>query len=259
MLDVSTLWIGSELPPYVSACLASFPRLGHKLTLYLYSPTGNLPPTVGIGDANSIVDRGKLDPFAAIGKYAQFANYFRYELLTKRNGTCWIDTDVFCLRPITAEPFIFGREDDAVINNGVLALPHEHPMLAKLRDMFRMPNFVPPWLPRRQYLSYRIAAALGRPIPREKFDWGVLGPRAVTWYAHQYHLEGFAKPPETFYPIHFREINKFFDPSVDWEQRISPVTKTVHLWNEFLRKRADRYAPPHGSFMWKLLNGKPII
>jgi hypothetical protein len=214
---------------------------------------------VKIEDANSIIDRRKLEPFGAIGKYAQFANYFRYELLSKRSGTCWVDTDVFCLRPIIAEPFIFGREDDTCINNGILALPHEHPILAKLCDMFRRPNFVPPWLSPRQKLSYRLAAALGRPIPREKFAWGVLGPAALTWYAHQYRLESFAKPPATFYPIHFREMDKLFDPSLDWDRLISPVTKTVHLWNELLRRRADRCTPPQGSFLWKLVNGEPII
>jgi hypothetical protein len=253
------MWTGDELPPYAAACLASFPRMGHNLTLYVYTAVENVPSNVKIADANTVIDRRKIEQFATAGKYSLFSDWFRFELLRKNSGACWVDTDVYCLRPIPAEPFIFGREDDRCIAIGLLALPAENAVLSKLCEMFRQNTFVPPWLPVRYKIPYRLSAALGRPVPRENFPWGVWGPRAFTWYAHQYRIEEFAKPATVFYPIHFSEIENLFDPLFDLEARISPATKTVHLWNELLRRRKDRYDPPEGSLLWKLLTGQPVV
>ena len=259
MLEVCSMWIGGELPPYAAACLASFPRMGHKLTLYVYTAVENVPPSVRIADASTVIDRRKLERFARAGKYSLFSDWFRFELLSKQNGACWVDTDIYCLRPIPVEPFIFGREDDTYIAIGMLALPAENAVLSRLCEMCHQSAFVPPWLPLRNRIPYRLSAALGRPVAREHFPWGVWGPRAFTWYARQYRIEKFAKPPPIFYPIHFSEIEKLFDPLFDLETRITPATRTVHLWNELLRRREDRHDPPEGSLLWKLLTGQPVV
>src|SRR5262245_13780965 len=135
-LEMATLWIGSELPPYVAACLASFARNGHPTKLYTYEELRNVPAAVRVEDASRIIDPAILARFTVLKKFSQFSNFFRYELLEKHDGICWIDADLCCLRPIEAEPYIFGFEDDKIINGAILALPSGSPILTSLRRMF---------------------------------------------------------------------------------------------------------------------------
>lgn len=258
-LEVAALWIGKELPAYAAACLASFTRNGHPTRLYTYEDVQNVPAAVKVEDASRIIDRAVLTRFAVLEKYSQFSNFFRYELLEKHDGICWIDADLYCVRPIEAEPYIFGREDDRHINGAVLALPSGSSILASLRGMFLRKFFVAPWLGRRERLRYRMLALLGRPVPREEYRWGTLGPHAISWYVRRYNLEHHAKPKETFYPISPLNIDKFFDSSVDWSLSLPAGVRTVHLWHEFLRRKSHVHSPPQGSFLWKLLNDEPII
>ena len=255
---MAALWVGGELPSYAAACLTSFTRNGHPTRLYTYKELRNVPSAVKVEDAGRIIDPAVLTRFAAVKKYSQFSNFFRYELLEKQDGICWIDTDLYCLRPIEAEPYIFGREDDRHINGAILALPSGSSILASLRRMFLQKSFVAPWLSRRERLRFRMLALLGRPVPREEYRWGTLGPHALTWYVREHSLEHHAKPKETFYPVSPSDTGKFFDPSVDWRRCLPAAARTVHLWNEFLRRKPHFDAPPPGSFLWKLLNGEPI-
>jgi hypothetical protein len=259
MLKMAALWVGDALPAYAAACLASFPKLGHPTTLYGYSAVRNVPPSVTVADASPIVDPKILQRYARIGKYSQFSNFFRYELLERQDGICWIDTDVYCLRPVETEPLIFGWETDTSINGAILALPAGHPMLSSLRQMFLRRDFVAPWLKRNRRRSYRLRAAVGWPVPREEYPWGTLGPSAITWYARHYGLESHAKPITTFYSVGHNHLDVLFDPSLDWNDRLPATTKTLHLWHEYLRRRQDLHSPPRGSFVWKLLNGEPIL
>jgi hypothetical protein len=259
MLEVAALWIGDRLSAEASACLASFVRQGHPTSLYSYQRVGNVPSGVTVKDASAILSPDVLAPFVAIKKYSQFSNFFRYELLHKHDGICWIDTDLYCVRPVTAEPYIFGWEDERLINGAILAIPSSSPMLSDLQNMFLKKNFVAPWLGRRRVPLYTILAMLGRPVPREKYPWGTLGPGAISWHVRKHGLQSTAKPIPVFYPVAPLETEKFFDPSIDWNSALPPETKTVHLWNELLRKHEKRDAPPKGSFLWKILNNEAVL
>jgi hypothetical protein len=107
-------------------------------------------------------------------------------------------------------------------------------------------------------LRYRMLALMARPVPRENYRWGTLGPHALTWYVRQHDLEHHAKSKEMFYPVSPLDTGKFLDPSVDWSLCLPAAVRTVHLWNEFLRRKPHLDSPPPGSFLWKLLNGEPI-
>lgn len=254
MLHIGALWIGGDLPRHSAACLASFVRHGHPVTLYSYGRIGDVPAGVAVEDANAILPERICAPFARFGKYAQFANYFRYGLLAARPGICWVDTDAYCLRPFETEDHIFGWQDADIIANGILALPADSAVLASLLNMFEDKHFVPSWIGRRRHL-FRVRAALGHPTPKEHYPWGSLGPLALTHYAKKARLDGMAKPISHFYPLHWSGIDRLFDPHADWGDLLRGAY-SVHLWNEYLRRRDDRHAPPPGSLLWKMLRGE---
>ena len=256
MLKIGTLWVGGDLPLHAAVCLASFVTQGHPVTLYAYGRIGNAPPGVVLEDAAAIVPERICAPFARLGKYAQFANYFRYRMLAARPGICWVDTDAYCLRAFAPEDHIFGWQGGDVIANGILALPPDSPVLAELLAMFEDRYFVPGWIGRRRYL-FRALAALGHPVPRERYPWGSLGPLALTHYLKKSGLDRFAKPVSYFYPLHWSGIDRLFDPNADWGDMLRGAY-SIHLWNEVLRRREDRHEPPAGSLLWKILRGEPI-
>lgn len=199
-----------------------------------------------------------LDEYLQRKKFSQFSNFFRYELLAKRPGVCWVDTDMYCLKPVEPAPYICGWEDGRRINGAILALPSQSRLLTALRNMFHDPNFVAPWLPHSERILYRLASAAGRPVSRARYPWGSLGPRALTWYIHEQQLVERVQPRERFYPVHYREVGRFFDKAAEWSPASLGGAHTVHIWNNMLQAHPDFAAPPAGSFLWKLRNGIPV-
>jgi hypothetical protein len=254
---MAALWIGRSLPAYCAACLASFPAQGHSTTLYSYEPVRGLPPAVQSADARGVVDAAVMERFAQAGTFSQFANHFRYELLAQDDGVCWVDTDMYCLRPVDAEPCVFGWQDGRWINNAILALPAVSPVLRDLRRMFSQEGFIAPWLSWRRMLLHRAKALIGQPIAPEHYRRALLGPEALTWYARRHGLEHSAKPREVFYPLYYLETDRLLDPDFAWTP--PRETRTLHLWNEYLRRHRDAEAPPRGSLLWKILQGDPLV
>ena len=142
------------------------------------------------------------------------------------------------------------------MNNAILALPAKSAILNDLRQMFSQQPFIAPWLSRRRMLMHRVMALLGRPIAQEHYRWGLLGPEAVTWYARQHGVERFAKPSAVFYPVSYLETDKLLDPGFVWA--IPSETRTLHLWNEYLRRSPGAQAPLRGSLLWKILQNESL-
>jgi hypothetical protein len=165
---------------------------------------------------------------------------------------------MYCLQSVGSAPYIYGWEDDLFINNAILAIPPNSGLLAALRKMFLDPNFVAPWLSFPRKFKYRLAAGMGRPVTRARYPWGMLGPKALTWYIREQQLLSHARPAEYFYPVHYTDIDSFFDASVDWNAGALGQARTVHIWNEKLRSHPELSSPPAGSFLWKLLKGIPL-
>ena len=137
--EFASFWHGT-LNPFAYACLASFAQAGASLRVFSYDPRLDLPPGVRLEDARAICpDETLTRRFIANGKpsIATFADMFRYRMI-QETGSCWVDTDILCLRKpsFAANGFIFCRQADAVgtglINNAVLRLPPSHPALAEL-------------------------------------------------------------------------------------------------------------------------------
>jgi hypothetical protein len=222
---------------------------GHRLALYCYREPAGVPSGVELRDARSILPETSIFRHQT-GSIAFFSDWFRYELLKRALGT-WIDTDVYLLRPLDMHsPYLFGEESRGMINNAVLRLPPDSPMLPGLLDPFERRR-VPPATPRRKRLRQRLTAFIRRGADPARFAWGSTGPLAVNMLARRFGLAGHALPPETFYPVLWNDAAWVRDPERRLEDVVTDRTVGVHLWNQCIAEFKDQPAPA-GSFLARL-------
>jgi hypothetical protein len=221
-------WVGSQPGIYERLCISSFLHFDYVVKFYTYDLTVDLPDGAITMDASEILPRELVfENASSPGSYSAFANLFRYSLIESR-GETWVDADVYCLTPTLPEgEYLFGFEDDTWINNAVLRLPLGSIASKRLLDeATRDPN---------------------SPL------WGTNGPKLLTRIVRDLCLDSLAQPREIFYPIHFTEIWRLFDPTErDWVEESLKKGRTLHLWNEILRRGGaalKQYPPPEGSWM----------
>jgi hypothetical protein len=243
------LWIGSSLGAVERACLASVLRQGHRLALYCYREPRGVPPGVELRNAAAVLPEGAIIRHQS-GSVALFANRFRYELQRRGAGT-WLDTDIYLLKPLESKkPYLMGEEAPGVINNGILRIPAESPLLPPLLALFEE-DCVPFWLPPRAR-----AAAWWRLRTRgrsglSKMPWGSAGPLALTAVAKREGLAALAQPAHVLHPVRWQDAAWIREPGQRLEDRISDETVALHLWNERIRHFKDDPAPA-GSFLARL-------
>ncbi len=235
MTGFATFWQGA-LKGLIRACLASFPARGAELTLFSYEARLDLPEGVAWRDAREICpDAGLMQRYRVDGRpsLATFSDRFRYEMMAREN-LCWVDADMLALRPGGLDqPLIWGCQAEAkgkaLINNAVLRLPRESPVLADMLAHAR--------------------AAEGREI-----GWGAIGPYLLTEIAEAHGLYASAAAPERFYPVAPDEFWRLFDPRAhDAVAEAAARSEMAHLWSELLRRTEYDFdaAPPVGSYLYE--------
>jgi hypothetical protein len=245
MIQPVTLWIGDTLGAVERACLTSVLRQGHNLTLYCYRRPARVPRGIEIRDAAEILPESSVF-YHRNGSVAIFSDWFRYELL-KRGARTWIDTDMYLLRPLDeSQTHLFGEERPGFINNAVLRLPVDSPLLDELLMPFS--GVTPPWLA----LKHRLASSFREWLTGEAdvgaMPWGTTGPAALTAAAAKFGMSSHALPPAVFYPVPWERAEWILDPSVRLEDIVSESTVGIHLWNECIRHVKEEPAP-EGSFL----------
>jgi len=248
MLRCVTLWIGERLGMVERACLRSVTRQGHSVTLYCYAGPANIPEGVEVADAASILPESAIVRHKS-GSVAPFSDWFRYELLRRGLGT-WVDTDIYLLKPIDEDrPHLFGEERRGVINNAVLRLPPDSPVLDELLTPFA--HTTPPWLAPRHRIATGLRRLLTGRIAIGEMPWGTTGPAALTAAARKFGLSTEALPAAVFYPVPWEKAEWILDPSQRLDDVVSDETVGLHLWNECIRGIKERPAP-EGSFLKRL-------
>ena len=244
-----SLWIGESLGAVERACLRSVIRQGHRITLYCYGAVAGVPEGVAVEDASDIIPEAEIFRHDA-GSVGHFSDWFRYELQNRGLGT-WIDTDVYLLRPLDDErAYLFGEQSAGVLNNAVLRLPGDSPVLPELLEPFRE-SVTPDWLPMRVRLLSKLRELARGKADLGRLPWGSTGPQGLTALARRYSLISEAFPSDVFYPVAWQKAAWILDPRIALQDVVSERTVAVHLWNECIRPFKDKPAE-EGSFLHRL-------
>lgn len=244
-----TLWIGDALGPVERACLKSVVRTGHRLALYCYEEPAGVPDGVEVRDARAILSQQQMMDRSG-GRPDLYSDWFRYELLNQNLGT-WIDTDVYVIGQIDGDKaYLFGEQAPGMVNNAVLRLPADSPILPQLMEPF-VELTTPRWLKWRFYIPSRLRELLRGRADLTRLPWGSTSPHALTVLANDFGVYGFAEPMERFYPATWQEAAWIIDPDISLEDVVKPGTVAVHLWNERIKAFKDRPAPA-GTFLQRL-------
>lgn len=247
--DCMTLWIGEELGAVERACLRSVMRHGSSVALYCYGRPAGVPEGVDVRDAAAVLPESKVFT-GRNGSFAAFSDWFRYELLERGCGT-WVDTDIYLLKPLDGRgAYLFGEESDGILNNAVLRLPADSPIVRLLLEPFRAAG-IPRGLTWRQRLPLQIDKLFRARTDLATLPWGSTGPLALTALAREFGLGSRALPSDAFYPVRWQDAAWVGNPAVKLQDMITERTVAIHLWNECI-KDFKNLAALEGSFLSRL-------
>lgn len=251
--EVGTLWIGGSLSWMEILCLKSFVDAGQRITLFSYADIPNVPAGVIRRDGREILDTDDFIKYEKKDSYALFADLFRLHMIARCPGMIWVDTDVYCHRPMAYDDdYVMGYElpGGRRVNNAVLGLPAGSPMLEAMLA-YTADRHAIPFLSPRLKARYREAAAAGTPVHVSQQPWGVWGPLLVTHFVHKLGLADRVLPLDAFYPVPFPDRLKFLRHAGMVERLVGDNTTALHLWASNKRELGMRHAglPPPGSYL----------
>ncbi len=262
--EVGTLWIGGALSWMEQLCLKSFVDQGQKITLFSYEDIPNVPDGVIRRDGREIIDTDDFIKYEQKNSFALFADWFRLHMIHQNPGMIWVDTDVYCHRPMDYDSdYVFGFElpGDKRVNNAVLGLPADSEMLAQMLAFTADRTSIAPFLPRGKRRDMQARADAGDPVHITQQPWGVWGPLMVTHYVHTLGLQDHVQPLNAFYPLTFRDRTKFLRRAELAEGLITNETTALHLWASNKRQLGNIHSglPPKGSYLDMLVRKHDII
>lgn len=252
--EVQGLWIGRSLSKVERLCIRSFQDHGHNFVLYAYDELENVPPGTDVRDANQVIPKQESTPFVERGNIANFADWFRWELLRAKGGY-WVDMDMVCLAPFDfPEDVVFGWQQDSGPTTAVLRFPPNHPAVVEMVDRSINPNrFREEDTPRRK-AKKTLRRILGNSPAR--IGWSEAGgPDGFRTVIARHELAKYGKPYIVFYPVFHTHFWSMFDDTFANEEKFFSVTRAIHLWNEVGRKywNWDKNATfPQNSLIEKL-------
>lgn len=251
--EVATLWIGGRLSWLEQLCLKSFVDRGQQITLFSYEPIPNVPEGVICRDGREIIDTQTFLKYEKKDSFALFADLFRLHMIRRCPGVIWVDTDVYCLRPLDYDDdHVLGFElpGRGRVNNAVLGLPADSPMLAAMLDFTADLTPIPPFLPQSDRAALQEAAARGAPVPVTQLPWGVWGPMMITHFVHQFGLADRVQPLQAFYPVTFPNRTQFLRKAGVVDLAVRRITTGMHVWASNKREMGKRFdgLPPPGSW-----------
>jgi hypothetical protein len=231
--EVGTLWIGGRLSWMEQLCLKSFVDAGQKITLFHYEDIPNVPAGVIFRDGRQVLDTDDFIKYEKKNSYALFADLFRLHMIYRNPGMIWVDTDVYCQRPLDYDSdYVMGYElpGSDRVNNAVLGLPSDSAILSDMLDFTVDRYSIAPFLSAADQQKYRAARDSGQPIHVSQQPWGVWGPMMLTHFVRRFALQDKVQPVAAFYPVIFPERTLFNRARHKVEQRITEATTGLHVW-----------------------------
>ncbi|HEY0034182.1 MAG TPA: hypothetical protein VGB81_13025 [Devosia sp.] len=233
----------------------SFLRHGHAVEIYAYEPIDALPDGAVLRDAAAILPADQLVFYKSKGTPGVFSDRFRLFLLQQGKGL-YSDLDVYCVRPFSNLPdYVMGFETARSVNNAVLRIPADAPLLRDLLGVFE-PNkrLFEPHLPLGRRWEVAVRRLVGDPVRPENMQFGATGPFALTHFVRQHGLLDRVQPAPVFYPVPYEAIPALMQPGSSITEAIKPETLAVHIWRSQLtrRGRAGMPLPTPGSALHAL-------
>ena len=261
--EVGTLWIGGPLSWMEQLCLKSFVDQGQKITLFSYEDIPNVPDGVIRRDGREIIDTDDFIKYEKKNSFALFADWFRLHMIQQCPSMIWIDTDVYCHRPMDYDSdYVFGYElpGEHRVNNAVLGMPRDSEILRQMIEFTEDRFSIAPFLPKKRQQTMQRMAKRGKPVHITEQPWGVWGPMMVTHYVHELGLEEHVQPLNAFYPITFRERHKFMRRAELAKGLITEETTALHLWASNKRQLGDNHdgLAPKGSYLERLIKAHGV-
>lgn len=246
---INMFWDGARLGPVHAGCVRSFLRHGHRVVMHCYAPPSDLPEGVELFDATRLMPRSDLIVSHARNSVALGANRYRYRLIQAGMGI-YADCDMYCLRPIEAEPYMLGWEDNGRINNAFLNYPADSALARMLVAATQSEYYIPEWVGRRGKLRLRIRRAVGRSVSVSDMPWGVWGPRLLTHCVNKLGLREKISPIDYFYPLHWSCTALLFESGLKIEDLATPRTRALHL----VHTAQDKRPVPPGSPLQQIID-----
>lgn len=247
---LNSLWVGDELTYVERLSVQSALSHGHRFKLHSYSPDKlrGVPAGVEVCDASEVMPREKLISYAECENgVALGANLWRYHMLAQGLGV-WCDLDLVFLKPLDLSvPYILGWEYQGWINNAVLFAPSSSDFV---RDLFELtkPNVRPPWFGPRRTINFYLRRWREGYLGLEDMPWGTYAAGLVTHIVKTRRLEEFVASPDVFYPVQWSEARLVYEEARLVEAKLTPQTRTVHLWHSRLGELTSA-PPPAGTWM----------
>lgn len=249
---LNSLWVGPRLQYLERLCISSAKATGHEFTLWSYDPAEleGVPEGTDVRDAAEVMPRERLIRYRDSGSVALGANLWRIELLAKRLG-CWVDMDFIFLRRLDfSSDYIFGLEYEGWINNAVVHAPADSALVRDLQTIPRT-NMVPPWWGPKNRAKFLWRRFREGPIELEDYPWGTFSAGLLTHAVKRNGLMHEAQPPDTFYPVRYKDALALYEPAHLVDAMVSENTRGVHMWHSRLKGLKD--APPEpGTYIDKM-------
>lgn len=251
---IGALWIGGSLTWLEQLCLKSFLAHGHEVLLFTYDTVKNVPDGVKVCDGHEIIDTDNFILHDRSQSVSIFADLFRFHMIKKIPGIIYIDTDVFCLKPLDfTDPYLFGyevylNEHAWRINTAVLRLPEESQILARMLAFMEDEYPRPDWIARKFKAEMQARYEAGNPMHVSELPWGVWGPIGITAFALQTGEYKHAKPLDVLYPVPFPERRILLKRPTKTMAYLTEKTATIHMWapiKKFAANRFDGLCPPN--------------
>lgn len=242
--------------------IASFQRQGHRVEIYAYGPVAGLPDRVELRDASEILPADQLVFYKGKGTPGVFSDRFRLCLLRQAKGL-YSDLDVYCVRPLADLPtYVMGFERPGSVNNAILMMPPDAPLLDDLLGVFDRDNrpLFEPHLPFGRRMEVALRRMLGDRVPPEHMQFGATGPFALTHFVNRRGLLPWVQKQAVFYPIPYEGIPALMRAGSSIDSAVQAETLAVHVWRSQLtdRGRAGLPSPEEGSAMAELCRREGI-
>lgn len=216
-------------------CMTTWLANGYEVEFFAYDTLlfESVPEGITCTDAREVLPELEIfpEPKGRTG-YSGFSNLFRIELMKKRNGV-WVDLDIVAISPLkSVPPYIFAKESRRWINGAVFRSPAESELTKYLEDVIRTKASEGYW------------------------EFGELGPRAITVGVAKFKLRQFEFNREAFYAISGIESWKLYSAGEGHEVRLSLSNSYfIHIANEISKQLpfpALGLAPQNNSYLWSL-------